>query len=408
MGFSSKALSGCSISLGLLATQPLTGAEPILDAFKNGKMNLDMRARAEYGDVGALDESYALTLRSILGFTTAKYEGISAKLEFTDTHAADESGYNGVVSGDTTNRTVIADPVTTELNQLSLSYENGPVKAVVGRQRYILDNSRFIGNIGWRQNEQTFDMALLRIVPLENFTLEYAYLDHINRIFADDRDWDSQSHLIHATYSGLENFTFTAYDYYLDMEGVGAPALNNTFGGSISAKIPLSSNWSFLGYGEAAYQSLNSNSALFDDFQTNYIHLTAAAQYQTWKLTFGYEHLGSDGGNAVFQTPLSTAHAFNGFADSYLNNGGNTGLHDYYASISKKVGKFSGSLFYHHFTSHEEMVAGDGSANELDFLGTYTYSKNLQFLVKLAFYNSEDAGAPPDTTRLVAEVSFTY
>ena len=27
----------------------------------------------------------------------------------------------------------------------------------IGRQNIVLDNARFIGNVGWRLNEQTFD-----------------------------------------------------------------------------------------------------------------------------------------------------------------------------------------------------------------------------------------------------------
>jgi hypothetical protein len=56
-------------------------------------------------------------------------------------------------TGDPT-RDVIADPQTSELNQLWVSYTGIPDTEIKGgRQRIIFDDSRFIGNVGWRQME---------------------------------------------------------------------------------------------------------------------------------------------------------------------------------------------------------------------------------------------------------------
>ena len=38
-----------------------------------------------------------------------------------------------------------------------MSYTTTNNQLKYGRQRLILDNARFIGNVGWRQNEQTYD-----------------------------------------------------------------------------------------------------------------------------------------------------------------------------------------------------------------------------------------------------------
>lgn len=64
--------------------------------------------------------------------------------------------YDSNVSGGTANGyAVVPDPEATEINQAYLSYSSIPLASNVkwGRQRLILDNARFIGNVGWRQNE---------------------------------------------------------------------------------------------------------------------------------------------------------------------------------------------------------------------------------------------------------------
>src|SRR3546814_9338854 len=66
------------------------------------------------------------------------------------------ANYNSTTIGNTA-FPVVADPDATELNQAYVSYADAGFKATAGRQRLIFDNHRFIGNVGWRQNEQTFD-----------------------------------------------------------------------------------------------------------------------------------------------------------------------------------------------------------------------------------------------------------
>jgi len=51
----------------------------------------------------------------------------------------------------------VADPENLELNRLQVAYLHKGTGVTLGRQRIVLDNARFVGNVGWRQNEQTFD-----------------------------------------------------------------------------------------------------------------------------------------------------------------------------------------------------------------------------------------------------------
>jgi hypothetical protein len=53
----------------------------------------------------------------------------------------------------------IADPQTLGLNRLQVQYATKALTVTLGRQRINLDDQRFVGSVGWRQNEQTSTRA---------------------------------------------------------------------------------------------------------------------------------------------------------------------------------------------------------------------------------------------------------
>ena len=56
------------------------------------------------------------------------------------------------------------------------------MRADFGRQRIVHGSQRFVGGVAWRQNEQTYDA--LRLQPkLADWTIDYAYVWNVNRIF---------------------------------------------------------------------------------------------------------------------------------------------------------------------------------------------------------------------------------
>jgi len=127
------------------------GALP--DAIAKGKFNLNVRLRLEHVDqdgVAAItDDSVAPTIRTRFGYTTAPLYGFQAMLEGEDIHVlGNEDNYNAAGSNSQGHRPVIADPPTTELNQAWLSYSYTNLFSLrAGRQRLVLDNHRFIGDV---------------------------------------------------------------------------------------------------------------------------------------------------------------------------------------------------------------------------------------------------------------------
>ena len=79
----------------------------------------------------------------------------------------------------------------------------------------LIDDQRFVGNVGWRQDEQTFD-ALRADFTLGRLKATYAYVFHVNRIFGQALDWKSVSHLLNVTYAVADPLRLEGFVYALD------------------------------------------------------------------------------------------------------------------------------------------------------------------------------------------------
>ncbi|HWN93963.1 MAG TPA: alginate export family protein, partial [Methylomirabilota bacterium] len=202
----------------------------IPEAIAKGKFSLNARLRYEWVDQSTFnEEANAPTIRTRFGYTTAPLYGFQGMIEGENiTVIGSEQNYNAAGSNRTADRPIVADPPTTELNQAwgSYTYTNW-ITARGGRQRLVLDNHRFIGDVGWRQNMQTFDAATVESKPLPGLSLFYGYLWEVNRVFGDveglprtsaNRDFDSDSHLVNIAYSGCKFARFVGYTYLLDLE----------------------------------------------------------------------------------------------------------------------------------------------------------------------------------------------
>ena len=157
------------------------GAEP--GATRYGKFELQWRLRAEAVDDAALArDSNATTLRTRVAWSSPARAGWQAAIELDDVRALDRDAYFSTVDGPP-DRPVIADPVGTNLNRAVLEYKRRDFDLALGRQRLTLDDQRFVGNVGWRQNEQTYDGAALRWRPLAKTELTLAWIGNVNRIY---------------------------------------------------------------------------------------------------------------------------------------------------------------------------------------------------------------------------------
>jgi hypothetical protein len=390
-----------------LATGATTyAAEPtsVADAVQQGKVSLNARLRYEHVDQTGLRDADAITLRTRLGFTTARYAGWQAMIEGENVLPFDGSTYSQAgLNASGRGRAVVADPAVTEINQLWVSFAHEKTTGTFGRQRLVLDNARFIGDVGWRQNQQTYDAFVLQDKSLGKTTLTYAYLDQINRVFSHRHPqgkWESNSHLAHVNYTGLSAGAISAYAYLLEFDNARTNS-SATYGASFSGARPLNDAVK-LGYRlEAAAQSDYGNNA--QNYSTSYWLLEAGPVWKSFGFSLGHERLGSDN-NVGFKTPLATLHAHNGWADLFLATPA-SGLSDTYVKANATLPQAVSLLaFYHWFESDRGSV---DFGQELDVQLSRKFGKNLTATAKFADFQS-DTTALPDVRKYWLQLEYVY
>ncbi|TLU64263.1 hypothetical protein FE810_11680 [Thalassotalea litorea] len=189
----------------------------------------DFRLRYETVDQNnLLNDAKALTLRTTIGLRTPKIFGFSLYVEGEDSRPVFGIDDYSDTLGMNPDYSVIADPKTTEFDQGYLQFKTKTITARLGRQVISLDNQRFVGNVGWRQDKQTFDAMSVTWKLFDSITVNYAYIDKRNRIFAKDRDLNSKDQLINLAWdTGLG--TLIGYAYMLE-EDEGIRNTNDTYG----------------------------------------------------------------------------------------------------------------------------------------------------------------------------------
>lgn len=227
---------------------------------------------------------------------------------------------------------VVADPENLELNRLQLSYHKAGTGLTVGRQRIALDNQRFVGNVGWRQSEQTFDAvrAQAKVGPV---AIDATYAISQRTVFGADSPnahFDGDLVLLNGGID-LTPIKAKAFAYLVDYDARAAFS-SQTYGVLANASIgaPLGGKLT----AAASFAVQGDYGANPVSYSADYLSVEIGAAVAGFNLTAGYEQLGSDGGTAAFQTPLATLHAFNGWADLFLTTPAN-GLRDTYVGVGK-------------------------------------------------------------------------
>ncbi|MBL4617636.1 MAG: hypothetical protein JKY46_08045 [Robiginitomaculum sp.] len=388
------------LALGNIATPSFAEeADSLSEAITKGKASLTFRYRAEgVEQVGFAKDAFASTLRTRLKLSTLVYKGFSGVLEVDNVTNLGATGFNSTVNGKTT-FPVIADPEITEINQAYLAYTGiEKTTLLAGRVAHNIGNQRFVGTVGWRQNDQTWDMAAMINSSIPDLTITGAYVWNVNRIFGNDHpfgDLDTNSFIFDARYSGLPFGNLAAYALVIDLNDPAVYGLSSkTYGLRFDGKQKIGNgNASFIYEAEYAVQSDNADNPT--NFSTDYFLLSGGIVVGGLTAKIGFEQLGSDNGIASFQTPLATLHKFNGWADKFLGTPVN-GLEDLYFSLSYKVqgdGAMKGLKFdaiYHDFSAD----VGNGSyGTEVDLQVSKKFMEHYSFGLKYANYQADGFGS---------------
>jgi hypothetical protein len=360
-------------------------------AAADGKVNLDLRLRYEQVQQdNALRDADALTLRTRLGYASAPWRGVSAFAEFehvaawVDDYAPEQPGYS-----------VIADPAGSELNQAVLRYDGVPgFGAMLGRSRLILDNGRWVGNVGWRQNEQTFDGVFLRGSASSQRTAQYAQLRRINTVLGTHEDLDA--HLLNLAWAPSPALNASAYAYLLDYDAAAATD-SDTYGLRLGGHF-MPGDGPQLRY--AAEYARQRAQVPGQDYAVDYLAAELGASFGMLTITLGHERLGSDDGAYAVQTPLGTRHAFQGWADVFLVTPAD-GVRDHWLGLDLTYRKLKLALRHHRL--HADARSSD-YGDEFDASASAPLWRTLGVTVKLARYRAENFGV--DTDKLWLQLDY--
>ncbi len=368
-----------ALAVGLVASIGIADtlqADALKEMVEGGKVSLNARARYEYVDsIGGQDVN-GYSVRTRLGLTSAEVDGFKAMLELEDVSFANANDRPGL------------DVPTTEINQAWLSYSSEGASGKLGNQVYTLDDHRFIGHVGWRQNIQTFD-ALTANVTAGSADVHLAYLSRVNRVNATAQDLDGI--VANAAFKIDANHNVSAFGYSLDFNNPGWARMSTQtlgfratgkFGGEQAVNYALS------------YANQSDTGANPFDVDLNYLSAEVSTTVSKVKLALGYESLEGDGANG-FTTPFSTVHKFAGFADVFagrsigLAGGLTQGLDDTYLSANYTVPIGNGlpvTLIYHQFESENN---GVDLGEEFDVVSTYPLTESILLLAKYAYYEAD-------------------
>ena len=375
----------------IAATLATTSLSTIAATESKTKLNVNLRYESVDQD-NALKDASALTLSTRLNYTSATVNGFTGVVEFEDSRVvAGVDDYNDTNGKNAGVYSVIADPESTEVDQAFVQYKADEFTAKIGRQIITLDGHRFVGHVGWRQDRQSFDAATF-VYATDKLTGSYSYIAKRNRIFAEAKDLDSKDHLLNLSYKTPVG-KVVGYAYLLEVDNNTTNGID-TYGVSFTGKKD-----NFLYAAELATQSNEVN-----DADTTYLFVEGGYNFGKVTAKLGYESLGSDNG-VGFQTPLATAHKFNGWADQFLGTPG-VGLEDIYATAIGKVFGGKLSVTYHNFSADE------GSADlgsEIDAVYVKGFNKHYKAGIKLESYSAGDAGTGKvDTDKVWLFVSAAF
>jgi hypothetical protein len=395
----------CTAALaGASLTAPAWAADTFAQALREGDVLVDLRARYETVEQGGFTSpADALTSRLRVGFQTAPLKGTAFLAEAVVISDLVED-YNSTTNG-LTQYPVVADPADFEaINRFALINKSlERTTLTFGRQRLTLDDHRFVGNVGWRQHEQTFD-GLRAQWGTAKIKTDVTYAAQVNRVFgphSPQGKWEGDFVLANLAYTTPVG-TLSLFDYYLDVDNASAVS-SNTAGIKLTGSKPLGKLTATYALGYAQQAEAGVNAA---DVDADYRLAEGGLNFAKFGLGLGVELLGGDGVTA-FSTPLATLHAFQGWADKFLATPA-AGLEDRYLRFSYPLGKrglftnVAVLAFFHDFSSD---VGGTHFGEELD-AQLVARTERMVLTLKYADYRADTLFT--DTDKLWLSVDYAF
>ncbi len=384
-----------SIIIGLTIVHSLRAENEVSrieEALTQGKVSLNLRLSYEYSnldDAAQHPHGEGINLQTRLGYRTADYHDTNVYLQFHSLiNILDD--FNASGRGGNLRRDVIADPDGERIHQAYIEFNGFPETRVrSGRLEILLDDQRFIGNVGWRQNGQSFDGVTLSYNPIEKLNILGAGILRVNDIFLEHTDVDHLL-LLNVGYEYDPNHHFTAFTYLLDGENNTKSARDiATYGGRLDGIYADIFLYDFTYARQGDYrQGENHQAYMLNSF--------TGLKFDLASIGIGYNEIsGQDGGDKPFDTLFGTTHKFQGWADQFTaTNGGNIkeGIEEIYFKLGMTILATDFVFVYHIFNAleNEDGIYNGPFGNEIDVDITRKFTDQLAGEIKLAWYNEVD------------------
>ena len=351
----------------------------------------------------------AVTTRLRLGLLSPVFHGLQGYTEYQGVYAMD-SDYNSTRNGKTGYST-IADPYESELDQLWLSYA-GIADTVIkgGRQVIQFDDQRFIGNVVWRQLQQTFDSALITNKSIKNLTVNAGYIGRVKTTTTTTESVNAP--ILNVNYKLGDYGNMVGYGYWLDYTDPGANAVyyksSQTYGLRLTNyqkqgdSFKLSDNYGLQYTAEWSIQSNYQSNP--NNYKVNRYNLMGGFTAYMFTFQGAMEQLDGVGRNKAFQTPLGTNFAFQGWADQFLVTPDN-GIRDVFGTVTTSLDRGEVALtgVYHDFFDDTGNIH---YGQEWDFLASKKFGKHYTLLARYAYYNADQYSTDTQKIWMQGNISF--
>jgi hypothetical protein len=374
------------------------GAVSISEAITDGKFSGNFKFRYEYVDQdGFAETADAWTLRTLVGYETKPLNGFSVNAEvYALTPFNDD--YNDIKKGDpiASRRAfpVIADPEDYDFHQIYAQYKDKAHQVRLGRQSFVLDNWRFVGDVRFRQNWQVMNGLSYVNTSLPKTTISVAHFEQVKQITTKIQD--ANIDIINAKYAITPTTNAVGYGYLIDWDGRALAATSTkTFGARLTGAEKINDTWKALFTAEYAKQDDYKDGS--KNIDNHYYWVGAGLDYKGWFLTLNQEKLSGNSNGRAFQTPLGTNHLFTGWSDLFLTTP-NQGIEDTILIAGGKLMDATIKAEYHFINSDRDFNTagggtGDSFGKEFDLGVYYKFNKKLLGSFEYANFKEDDVAA---------------
>ena len=405
-----QVLSLAAVSLLSGTFGAVSAAEEGVNIFDNLQFSGEIRPRYEMANVkeNGLDTANAYTARTRLAVEGSLFdvEGLNAKVGVT---SVNNFGYNDYAPEDPA-YDLILDPQQALLSEGYVSYTAMDTTLLGGRSFVNLDDQRFIGTVGWRQMERSYDTVTVINRSVKGLTLLGSWVYGFQGVNANPTT-DTGSALLNVNYKAADALTISLFDYML-------ADIHDTYGVRVSGIVPVGGVKLDYAASYAMQTDATLDYALNESpkIEASYYEVALGANISGIIVGAEYEVLGDAKGDSTkgFTTPLATLHKFQGWADVFLGrtaSSNNNGIADANVKLGYAAQGFGKLLgLYHKFDAISGADKDLGSEIDVLYANKVPTVGNLDFLAKAAFYTKGDTGigSDYDVTKVWAQLDYKF